>query len=78
MEAVFEPVQIATARWIKCADAKKLEEFREKNAMNLAIDASGHLVYLAPSRVNLQLAQERAPGVEFMATREHAHAVKMH
>ena len=78
VEAVFEPVQIATARWIKCADAKKLEEFREKNAMNLSIDASGHLVYLAPSRVNLQLAQERAPGVEFMATREHAHAVEMH
>ena len=54
-----------------------LEEFREKNAMNLAIDASGALVYLAPSRVNLQLAQERAPGVEFLATREHAHAVEL-
>ena len=75
VEAQFEQVQVATARWIKCADAKKLEEFREKNAMNLAIDAAGHLVYLAPSRVNLQLAQERAPGVEFLATREHAHAV---
>jgi peptide chain release factor 3 len=25
--------------------------------------------------VNLQLAQERAPAVMFMATREHAHAV---
>ena len=34
----------------------------------------GHLVYLAPTRVNLQLAQERAPGVEFLATREHAQA----
>ena len=75
MEAVFEPVQIATARWIKCAYAKKLEEFREKNAMNLSIDAAGELVYLAPTRVNLQLAQERAPGVDFLATREHAHAV---
>ena len=52
-----------------------LEEFREKNAMNLAIDAAGALVYLAPSRVNLQLAQERAPGVQFLATREHAHSV---
>ena len=71
----FEQVQVATARWIKCDDAKKLEEFREKNAMNLALDAAGHLVYLAPTRVNLQLAQERAPDVRFSATREHAHAL---
>ena len=75
VDAAFEPVQVATARWIKCDDARRLEEFREKNAMNLAIDAAGELVYLAPTRVNLQLAQERAPGVRFLATREHAHAV---
>jgi len=75
VEASFEQVSVATARWIRCDDAKKLEEFREKNAMNLALDAAGHLVYLAPTRVNLQLAQERAPGVQFLATREHAHAV---
>ena len=43
--------------------------------MNLAIDAAGELVYLAPTRVNLQLAQERAPDVRFSATREHAHSV---
>ena len=75
VEASFEPVQVATARWIRCDDARKLEEFREKNAMNLAIDAAGELVYLAPTRVNLQLAEERAPTVRFLATREHAHAV---
>ncbi|MBS0230099.1 MAG: peptide chain release factor 3, partial [Proteobacteria bacterium] len=72
VEAVFEPVQVSTARWIRCDDARKLEEFRDKNAMNLAIDAAGELVYLAPTRVNLNLAQERAPAVEFLATREHA------
>ncbi len=77
VEASFEPVQVTTARWIKCGDAKKLEDFREKNAMNLALDGAGHLVYLAPTRVNLQLAQERSPGVEFMATREHAQAVAL-
>jgi peptide chain release factor 3 len=75
VDAAFELVQVATARWIHCSDAKKLEEFRDKNALNLAIDAAGELVYLAPTRVNLQLAQERAPGVEFRATREHAQAV---
>jgi peptide chain release factor 3 len=75
VDAGFEPVQVTTARWIHCSDAKKLEEFREKNAMNLAIDGAGELVYLAPTRVNLQLAQERAPAVRFAATREHAHAL---
>jgi peptide chain release factor 3 len=43
--------------------------------MNLALDAAGKLVYIAPTRVNLQLTQERWPDVTFMATREHAHAV---
>ncbi|MGH8081747.1 MAG: peptide chain release factor 3, partial [Lysobacter sp.] len=75
VDASFEQVSVATARWIRCSDAKKLEEFRDKNALNLSLDAAGQLVYLAPTRVNLQLAQERAPGVEFLATREHAHAI---
>jgi peptide chain release factor 3 len=52
-----------------------MEEFREKNAMNLAIDGAGELVYIAPTRVNLQLAQERWPQVRFANTREHAAAV---
>ncbi len=74
VEATFEPVSIVTARWVTCGNEKKLEEFREKNATNLALDAAGHLVYLAPTRVNLQLAQERAPDVRFAATRETAYS----
>ncbi len=77
VDASFENVSVATARWIRCDNAKKLEEFRDKNAMNLALDAAGQLVYLAPTRVNLQLAQERAPDVAFLATREHAHSVDL-
>jgi peptide chain release factor 3 len=77
VEAGFEPVQVATARWVKGVDARKLEEFREKNAMNLALDAAGQLVYLAPTRVNLQLAQERWPDLRFEATREHAQAIAL-
>ena len=72
-----EPVSVTTARWVTCSNEKKLEEFREKNAGNLSIDAAGQLVYLAPTRVNLQLAQERAPDVQFLATREHAHSVDL-
>ncbi|HEY0334973.1 MAG TPA: peptide chain release factor 3 [Stenotrophomonas sp.] len=77
VDATFEPVSVSTARWIHCDNAKKLEEFREKNAMNLSVDAAGQLVYLAPTRVNLQLAQERAPDVRFSATREHAYSVSL-
>ena len=73
VEAGFESASVSTARWVYCDDDKRLEEFREKNAMHLALDASGALVYIAPTRVNLQLAQERWPEVAFHATREHAH-----
>jgi peptide chain release factor 3 len=74
VDCAFENVGVVTARWVHCDDAKKLAEFRERNAMHLAIDAAEQLVYLAPTRVNLQLAQERWPGVTFTATREHASA----
>ena len=75
VDAGFEPVTVSTARWIRCDNARKLEEFREKAASNLALDGAGLLVYLAPTRVNLQLMQERWPEVSFDATREHASAV---
>jgi peptide chain release factor 3 len=76
VDAAFENVGVVTARWVRCAEARKLEEFREKNAMNLALDAAGELVYLAPTRVNLQLAIERWPDVTFAETREHAAAIE--
>jgi len=71
----FENVGVVTARWVHCDNAKKLEEFREKAAQNLAVDAAGQLVYLAPTRVNLQLTEERWPDVRFATTREHASAL---
>ncbi len=71
VECSYENVQVATARWVRCADDKKLAEFRTKLNDNLALDSGGALVYIAPTRVNLQLTQERWPDVEFLATREH-------
>ena len=71
VEAVYEPVNVTTARWCDCDDSKKLEEFKRKCTENLALDGGGHLTYLAPSRVNLSLTQERHPDVGFRATREH-------
>ena len=77
VDASFEAVNVSTARWVECEDARKLEEFREKNAMHLALDGAGKLVYIAPTRVNLQLAQERWPMVHFASTREHAEAASV-
>jgi peptide chain release factor 3 len=71
VEALYEAVNVTTARWCECSDAKKLEEFNRKCSDNLALDGGGHLTYLAPSRVNLSLTLERHPDVIFRSTREH-------
>ncbi len=71
VDAIYEPVNVTTARWVDCEDSKKMEEFRRKCSDNLSIDGGGHLTYLAPSRVNLSLTQERYPEVVFRSTREH-------
>jgi peptide chain release factor 3 len=71
VQATWDAVNVYTARWVYCADPKKLAEFRVKAHDNLALDHSGALVYLAPTRVNLQLTMERWPDVTFRETREH-------
>ena len=67
----FEAVNVNTARWVSSDNPKKLQEFRNKVLNNLALDHHEELVYIAPSRVNLQLTQERWPDIQFSATREH-------
>ncbi|MDM8546200.1 peptide chain release factor 3 [Candidatus Venteria ishoeyi] len=71
VECTFEPVQVATARWVECDDEKMFEDFKKKAFNNLALDGGEHLTYIAPTKVNLSLMQERWPDVRFMATREH-------
>jgi peptide chain release factor 3 len=70
VEATFENVNVHTARWIDSDDPAKLEDFRRQLENYLAEDGAGQLVYLAPSRVNLQLTEERWPDIRFAATRE--------
>ncbi len=70
VQCVFEPINVAVARWVRLADEKRLSEFRQKAHDNLALDHAGGLVYLAPTRVNLGLTEERWPEIEFMKTRE--------
>jgi len=71
VDCLFEAVNVNTARWISCDNEKKLEDFKIKARSNLAIDHAGDLAYVAPSRVNLTMTEERWPEVEFLATREH-------
>ena len=70
VDAIVEPVTVQSARWVVCKDDKELRRFREKAYDNLAEDGDGQLVYLAPTRVNLNLTIERWPDVQFLATRE--------
>jgi peptide chain release factor 3 len=70
VHCVFEAINVAAARWVRLPDEKRLEEFRAKAYDNLAIDHAGELVYLAPTRVNLGLIQERWPEIRFLETRE--------
>jgi peptide chain release factor 3 len=71
VECAYEAINVWSARWIECSDEKKLKEFKDKAYENLAVDGGGHLTYLAPTRVNLSLMEERWPEVKFRATREH-------
>ena len=57
VEAIVEPINVYTARWIECDDALELKQFKEKSYANLALDGDEQLVYLAPTRVNLNLTQ---------------------
>ena len=71
VDCVYEPISVQTARWVECDDSKMLEELKRKAHDNLAIDGGGLLTYLAPTRVNLSLTEERWPDARFRATREH-------
>ncbi len=71
VEAVYEPVSVYTARWIEADDPRKLEDFRKKASDHLSEDGGGYLTYLAPTRVNLSLMEERWPDIRFRETREH-------
>ncbi len=71
VEAIYETVNVTTARWVECSDVKKFEEFKRKNEQNLALDGSDNLTYIAPTMVNLNLAHERYPDVSFFKTKEH-------
>lgn len=69
VDVVFEPFDCSTARWLRGKDAD-LKAIADKYGYNVALDGADDYVYLAPNRVNLQMAQERYPDIEFLETRE--------
>ncbi len=70
VDAIYEGVNVNTARWVSSDDVKKFEDFKRKCESNLALDGGDNLTYIAPSRVNLNLSVERYPEVTFNHTRE--------
>ena len=71
VECQFETINVATARWVECSDEKMLSDFERKAHDNLALDHGEQLVYIAPTKVNLNLTEERWPDIVFRETREH-------
>jgi peptide chain release factor 3 len=71
VDCIYEPVNIYVARWVHAESESKLAEFRKKAEDNLSIDGGGYLTYLAPTRVNLSLMEEKWPDIDFKSTREH-------
>ncbi|CAL4044011.1 peptide chain release factor 3 [Buchnera aphidicola] len=70
IEAIYESINIITARWISSIDNKQLNEFKLKYVANLAIDGNNQLAYIAPSLVNLNIVTSRYPNITFSKIRE--------
>ncbi len=69
VDAIFEPYNVATARWLH-GSADQIKAIGDKYPVNVALDGGGDPVYLASSRVNLDLTRERFPDIQFTETRE--------
>ncbi len=71
VDALYDPANIATARWLTYPDLNARRNFEREQAAALATDVDGNPVFLATNKYNLQVTAERWPKVGFHATREH-------
>jgi peptide chain release factor 3 len=71
VDATTEAVAFSTARWIYHEDRGKLDEFKTRNQANLAVDAEGHLAYLAADKWWLEQTMKQFPDIAFHTTREY-------
>jgi len=74
VDAIFDNVDIHTARWLTFPDETTRRNFEREQAARLGRDIDGNFVYLASSRYNLEVTMEKWPKVTFHATREHGQA----
>ncbi len=70
VDAAYEPVEFAAARWVASADRKQLAAFEKAKYHSLARDSQGQLSYLATSLWRLENAIEEWPEIRFFKTRE--------
>ena len=71
VDAIYEPIELAAARWVECEDKKRFKLFEKEMQLSLAKDAQGNLAYLARSIWRLENAMENWPEISFQKTREH-------
>ena len=71
VEADYEAVNYAVARWIEGEDRRKLAEFESHYGNSLALDRNENLVYLAPSDWELKYVMKKWPEIVFKSSCEH-------
>jgi peptide chain release factor 3 len=71
VDAIYEYVDLADARWVSSENRKKFDEFKARTQSSLYLDADGFLTYLAQSQWHLTYVMEQWPDIVFMKTREH-------
>lgn len=70
VDADYEPVTFAAARWISGEDKKQLVAFQKEKYASLANDSQGKLTYLATSLWRLDNAIQEWPTIRFHKTRD--------
>ncbi len=70
VDAIYEPVEISTARWLSFPNEQMKKEFEAEQLARLAVDVNGNVVYLASSIYNLETTMKHWPDVKFHTTRE--------
>jgi peptide chain release factor 3 len=70
VDADYEPVTFAAARWVTSNDKKQLAAFEKEKYASLARDSQGKLTYLAASLWRLENAMQEWPAIDFHKTRE--------
>ncbi|MEI9900666.1 MAG: hypothetical protein WDN31_11710 [Hyphomicrobium sp.] len=70
MSALFEDAGLEGARWVRSADAGRLEAFLKSYRTSLAEDRYGTPVYLIRDRWSFGVLQKDWPQIEFATTRE--------